>query len=106
MELMKRQNTELWQVIDDTPQQTLPAVQPVTNIYHVHINGVAGWLAVLTNMPAATVWAGAAAIGVVGAVMLSALMVVATIAMQMVFGVVVAAVVAIVALFLMAAMKG
>jgi len=105
MELMKRPSTELWQVIDDTPQQTLP-VQPVTNIYHVQISGVAGWLTVLANMPATTVWAGATVIGVLCAVVVSALMMITAVAMQMVLGLTVAVVVAIVALFLVAVMKG
>lgn len=106
MELIKRQDTAIWQVIDDTTQQALPAQQPITNIYHVHINGVAGWLAVLAQMPATTVWAGAAAVGVIGAVMLSVLMVVATIAMQFVFGLVIALVVGLGALVALSVIAG
>jgi len=99
MELMKRQSTELWHVVDEPTQPTLPVQQHVTNItYNVQISGVAGWMAVLAQMPASTVWAGAAMLGVIGAVVLSTLMGVATVAMQFVFGLSVAVVVAIVAL--------
>lgn len=99
MDLMKRQATDLWQVVDESPQQTLPTVQPVTNItYNVHIDGAAGWLAVLAHMPTMHVLSGAVVVGVLGAAVLGALMVIATTIMGLGFYLLVA-----VALFLIAA---
>lgn len=99
---MKREDTAIWQVIEG-PTQSLPMQQPVTNItYNVNISGVAGWLTVLAQMPATTVWAGAAVVGVLGAVVVSTLLMITAIAMQFIVGLTIAVVVAIVALASMA----
>jgi hypothetical protein len=103
MELMKRQDTELWQVVDEPAQPILPMQQQVTNItYNVRIEGVAGWMAALAQMPASTVWAAATALGVLCAAVLNTLLIVATVAMQFVFGLAAAVIVAIVALVVLA----